>query len=476
MNTNLDVKKKKDNNTMRLPHTYVLIFLIIILVTILTHVIPAGEYVRVEDVANDITIVDASSFHNVENTPVGIFGILKAIPRGMNAAAAITFFIFIVGGAFQMITATGAIEAGILKVAHFLKGREQLLIPIFIFVFSLTGAFLGFAEENIVFVPIAIGLARALGYDALVGMSLVTIGGAVGFNAAIMNPFTVGVAQGIAELPLFSGIGFRIIIFIVFLVVSTLYVMRYAKKIKANPELSIVADLEFSEKNNRYIDSDTDHTLKPSHYLVFLTMFIGFIIIVVGVYKYNWYINEISAVFLGMGLVSGFICKLTPNQLATEFVNGARSIVFGALVVGIARTILIVMQDGMILDSIINALAGVISTLPRSLASVGMFLIQGCINFFIPSGSGQAATTMPIMVPLADIIGITRQTSVLAFQFGDGFSNTIIPTASTLMATLSVAKIPYEKWVKYLWKLFLIWVVIGSIFMIIANSISYGPF
>lgn len=476
MYKDLNIKKKKNNEVMKLPHTYVLIFCIIIFVALLTHIVPAGEYIRVEDVATERTIVDANSFHGVEKSPVGIFGILTAIPRGMNAAAAITFFIFIVAGAFQIITATGAIEAGILKVANFLKGREQLLIPIFIFLFSITGAFLGFAEENIVFVPVAISLARALGYDAIVGMSLITIGGAVGFNAAIMNPFTVGIAQGIAELPLFSGIGLRIVVWVVMLIVSTLYVMRYAKKIKGNPDLSIVAELEREEKSSKSARVDEDLPLRPSHYLVFLTMFVGFIIIIYGVYEYDWYINEISAVFLGMGLVSGLVCRISPNQLAVEFINGARSIVFGALVVGIARTILVIMQDGMILDSIINSLANIINTLPKSLASVGMFVTQCCINFFVPSGSGQAAATMPIMVPLADIIGITRQTSVLAFQFGDGFSNAIIPTASTLMATLSIAKIPYEKWVKYFWKLFLIWCVIGSIFMIIASSISYGPF
>lgn len=476
MKTALKEENASKNRVMKVPHTYVLIFSIIILVALLTYIIPAGEYDRVKDVTTGRTIVDSTSFHIVESSPVNIFELLTAIPKGMKDASTITFFIFIVAGAFQMITATGAIEAGILRVASSLKGREQLLIPIFIFLFSLTGAFLGFAEENLVFIPVAIALARALGYDALVGVSLVTIGGAVGFDSAMMNPFTVGVAQGIAELPLFSGIVFRFIIWIVFATISTLYIMKYAKRIRNNPELSIVASLEKEVIKNNSIDFYSENKLKTSHYLVFLTLLIGFVVIIFGVYKFEWYIDEIAAVFLGMGIISGFIGRISPNQLAQEFIGGAKSIIFGALVVGIARAILIVMQEGMILDSIIHYLAGAITNLPTSLAAIGMFLIQICINFFVPSGSGQAATTMPIMVPLADLLGITRQTAVLAFQFGDGFSNDIIPTASTLMATLSIANIPYEKWVKYFWKLFMIWVIVGSIFIAIATQISYGPF
>jgi len=469
-------KTNVTNRTFKLPHTYVLIFCIILVAALLTYIIPAGEYARVEDPNTGRTVVDPNSFTRVERNPVNLFDVLTAVPKGMIAAAQITFFIFIVAGSFQIITSTGAIEAGIYKVAGMLRGKEQLLIPIFMFLFSLTGAFLGFAEENIVFIPIAISLARALGYDAIVGMSLVTLGGAVGFNSGIMNPFTVGIAQGIAELPLFSGIGFRIIVWAVLLAVSIYYVMRYAKKIKDKPELSIIAEVELEERKNNSFDIAVEHKLLPSHYLVFLTLAAGLAIIVYGVYKFEWYINEIAAVFLGMGIISGFIGRISPNEMAQEFINGARGIIFGALVVGIARTILIVLQDGLILDSIIYSLASLISGLPKAFAAVGMFVVQSLINFAIPSGSGQAATTMPIMVPLADILGLTRQTAVLAFHFGDGFSNTFTPTASTLMASLSIAKIAYDKWIKYYGKLFFIWSAIGAVFMVIATLINYGPF
>lgn len=467
------VKVKK---TFKIPHTYVLIFGIIILVSVLSYIIPAGEYARVKDTATGRTVVDATSFKNVEGKPVNLLQMLTAIPRGMTAAASIAFFILIVSGSFQIVHATGTIEAGIYKTAKALKGKEQALIPIFMFLFSLTGAFMGFAEENLVFIPIAIALSRACGFDALVGVSLVTIGGAIGFNAAMMNPFTVGVAQGIAELPLFSGIGMRFAVWVVVGLVSVVYVMRYAKKVRANPKLSLVAELEIEDGKLGAFDFSNDTKLTIQHKLVLLTLVCGFIAIVYGVYKWGWYFNEIAAVFIGIGIIAGLVSKITPSKMAEEFILGAKAIVYGALVVGIARAILVVMQDALILDTVIYGLSNIIGYLPKSLAAVGMYLTQVVINFFIPSGSGQAAATMPIMVPLADVLGITRQTAVMAYQFGDGFSNTIIPTASTLMAMLAIAKIPYETWIRYYWKLFVLWLAIGTVFIIVATSISYGPF
>lgn len=394
----------------------------------------------------------------------------------MKDAASIAFFILIVSGSFQIVHATGTIEAGIYKTAKALKGKEQALVPIFMFLFSLTGAFMGFAEENLVFIPIAIALSRACGFDALVGVSLVTIGGAIGFNAAMMNPFTVGIAQGIAELPLLSGMGMRFAVWVVVGIVSVVYVMRYAKKVRANPQLSLVASLEIEDAKEGSFDFSKEPKLTIRHKLVLLTLICGFIAIVYGVYKWGWYFNELVAVFIGIGIIAGFVSRITPSTMAEEFIIGAKSIVYGALVVSIARAILVIMQDSLILDTVVFGLSNIISYLPKSLAAVGMYLTQVVINFFVPSGSGQAAATMPIMVPLADVLGITRQTAVLVYQFGEGFSNTIIPTASTLMAMLAIANIPYETWVRYFWILFVIWLVIGTVFIIVATNISYGPF
>lgn len=467
--------KAMDKRKFKVPHTYVILFAVIIIMSLLTYIIPAGEFDRVEDPTTGRSVVAADSFHEVDQNPTKFFDLFKSVPKGMKAASSIVFFIFIVGGAFQIITGTGAIEAGIGKIAVGLKGKEKLMIPIFIALFAAAGGTFGMAEEAIVFVPIGIALARALGYDAITGTAMITLGAAVGFSSGFMNPFTVGVAQGISELPLFSGIAFRFVILGVMFIITTWYVMRYANKVKENPSKSIVRSLEIEEKD-KVIDLSNIPKLEKRHYLVLLTVIVGFAFIIYGVFELGWYITEIGATFLAMGIIGGFLGKLGPSRVAEEFVIGAKSIVFGALVVGIARGILVVMQDGVIIDSIINGLASAIQTLPKSIAVIGMYIVQVIINFFIPSGSGQAAATMPIMAPLADLIEVNRQVAVTAYQFGDGFTNSIIPTSAALMGVLSIAKISYEKWVKFLWPLMLIWIGTGAVFLIVANAINYGPF
>ncbi len=466
----LNTKKR-----FKVPHTYVILFAVILIMSVLTYIVPAGEYDRMEDPATGRTVVDPESFHSVDQSPVSFFDLFQSIPKGMTNAASIIFFIFIVGGAFQMITATGAIEAGIGKIAKSLQGKEKLMIPIFLVVFSIGGATYGMAEETIVFVPIGIALARALGYDAITGTAMITLGAACGFTAGVMNPFTVGVAQGIAELPLFSGVGVRIGFLVIFLIVTCIYLMRYADKVKKDPTKSKVYALEIEEKG-QHIDLSNLPSLESRHKLVFITIVLGFGFIIFGVFKYGWYITEISAAFLAMGIFGGLAGKLGPSKLAQEFVVGAKSIAFGALVVGVARGILIVMQDGYIMDSIIHGLAAAIQSLPKGIAALGMYFTQVIINFFIPSGSGQAAATMPIMKPLADIIGVTRQTAVVAYHFGDGFTNSIIPTSAALMGVLSISKIPYEDWFRFLWPLTCTWLVIGGVLVLIVNAMNFGPF
>jgi uncharacterized ion transporter superfamily protein YfcC len=445
----------------------------IIIMAILTYIIPAGQFARID--VEGRTVVDPTSYSSVESNPATLFDVFKAVPKGLGAAQSIVFFIFIVGGSFNIITQTGAIEAGISKMALSLKGKEKLLIPLIVFVFSIGGGTIGMAEETIVFIPIGIALARALGYDALVGTAIVSLGAAVGFTSGFMNPFTVGVAQGIAEIPLFTGIGLRLVIWVCSLILVIAYIARYANKIKNNPELSIVYDLEKEEKH-KVIDLSDVMQLTKQHVMVLLVFVLGMTLLIFGVFKFGWYITEIAAIFIAMGIVAGFVGGMNANQIATEFILGAKEMTTGAIVVGVARGMLVIMESGLILDSIVSGLASAITMLPKSISAVGMLIVQSLINFFIPSGSGQAATTMPIMTPLADVIGLTRQTAVLAYQFGDGISNSIIPTSGVLLATLSVAKIKYDSWVKFVWPLILLWTLMAAVFMVIATVINYGPF
>lgn len=464
------IKKKS-----RVPHTYVVLFLVVIVVALASYIIPAGQFDRVKDEHTGRNVVDPQSFRQVDSNPTTFFRLFTSVPKGMKEAQAIIFFIFIVGGSFQIITATGAIDAGIGRIIKKIQGQEKIIIPVFLALFSLGGATFGMAEEAIVFVPIGIALARALGFDAIVGMAMVTLGAACGFTSGAMNPFTVGVAQGIAELPLFSGLVFRIVLLIIMLAVTSLFLLRYAHKVQQDPTQSVVYELELAEKD-KAINLDHLPEFKTQHLLVLLTVAVGLIAIIIGVFKAGWYITEIAATFLIMGIIGGFLGKFGPSKIAEKFVEGARGITFGALVVGIARTILVVMEDAFIIDSIINGLAGMIQTLPGAISALGMYVVQVVINFFVPSGSGQAAATMPIMAPLSDVIGLNRQVAVLAYQLGDGFTNSIIPTSGVLMASLSIANINYDQWTRFLWPLMSLWLGIGAVAMLIATAINYGPF
>lgn len=465
--TTIQPEKKKT----KIPHTYAILFIIMILAAVASYLIPAGEYEREE--VNGRTIVVDNSFAGVEQSPVGFFDLFTAIPAGMVAAADIIFYIFLVGGAFGIIRATGAIESGIAKVVHKLEKQEKLLIPIIMIIFSILGATIGMAEEVIIFVPIGIAVARAIGFDALTGTAMVSLGAASGFVGGMLNPFTVGIAQGIAELPIFSGIAFRFGAYIFFLSFAIWYVMRYAAKVKKDPTRSIIYDIERKALKESTSDQATAlGAFNWRHGMVFVFLGLGLGLNVYGVFQWDWYLMELAASFIIIGFASGLIGRLGVNGLFDAFVDGMKAVVFGAIIVGFARAILVIMEQGVIMDTIINALSNVISGLPEALMVIGMFFTQVIINFFIPSGSGQAATTMPIMTPLSDLLDIQRQVAVLAYQYGDGITNSIIPTSAALMGYLAVAGIPYEKWVKFVWKLIVGWVVIAVIALIVAVAIG----
>ncbi|SES91178.1 YfcC family protein [Anaerobranca gottschalkii] len=459
----------------QIPHTYVIIVAVVLLAFLGTYLIPAGVYERVEDPKSNRIVVDPDSFRYVEQSPVKIFSFEKphlfsALYRGMEGASSIIFFIFIVGGAFAMIQGTGAIDAGIGRLALKVKDKGILIIPIMAFIFALGGSTIGMSEEIIVFVPIGISLAKALGYDAVVGTGMIALGAAAGFSAGFANPFTVGVAQAIAEVPLYSGFTFRLLMFIVLVSITCWYIISYALKIKKDPSSSILANLEEKDDYSLNLQELPEFTIK--HLLVYSVLIIGFILIIIGVKSYDWYIEELASVFLMMGIFSSILGGISPSKSAANFVEGAKGIAFGALVVGVARAILVVMEQGQIIDTIINNLAMGISSLPSVFAALLMYLVQIVLNFFIPSGSGQAATTMPIMAPLADLVGVSRQTAVIAYQLGDGITNSIIPTSAVLMSYLAIAKIPYEKWFKWVTPWILMNIGAGAVFLIIATLIN----
>ncbi len=468
------INKKK---RFELPHIFVILFFLIVIISVFTYFIPAGEFDRDFDEKSEREIIDPDSYHEVEANPTSLLDFITVIPRGLVEGAEIIFLILVIGGAMEVIIATGALEAGVNKLATVFKGKhEMIVIPIFLVVFAIGGATLSLSDEVAAFVPIGIALARALGYDAIVGTAMVALGAASGVNAGIFSPFTTGVAQTIAGLPLYSGAQFRTMSMIVFLVLAWIHVYKYAKNIKTDPSKSYIYDIEQKYKDEviQYNQDALEFTTRRKY--VILIFVIGIAIAVFGLITQGWYITELAGIYLFIGIVGGLVGGLNVSKIADSFGVGASNLVFGAIVVGMAKAISIILFDASILDTIVYGLASIIGYLPRALMSLGIYFIQIILNFFITSGSGLATVSTPIMAPLAEILGMTKQTAILAFNFGDGFTNSIIPTSAELMAYLAVAKIPYQKWVKFIWKLMLTWIISGAVLLMIADAIKLGPF
>lgn len=460
----------------KIPHVYIILMLIAFVFAVLTYVIPAGSYEMEKVEVNKVerSIIKADTFQYVEQTPVNLMEYLSAIPIGMQQAAQISFFIFIVGGAFAVVRKTEAIEAGLGRVAKKLKGKEIFMIPIATLMFALSSAMIGNYEENLPFIPIFVSLFLAIGYDSILGTAVVLCGAGAGFAGAIMNPFTVGVSQGIAGLPLFSGLGLRIALFIALQVLTIGYLIRYAYKIRKKPELSPM--YEDDKQREDSMDLEAIPELTGRRKLILLVFLLTLILLVYGVIHFSWYINQIAGLFIGMSIVVACIYGMGFDGYAKALQEGFRDIAVGALIVGFARAILVVMQEGNILHTILYVVSNMLQKTNSMVSAVCAYLFQTLTNYLIPSGTGQAAVTMPIMAPLGDLTGVTRQTMCLAFQIGDGITNVFTPTAGTLMAALALVKIPWTKWAKWIFPLILMQQLVGLIFIIIAHSIQFGPY
>lgn len=454
------------------PHVYVILLTLIAVCSLLSYVIPAGQYDMM--IAGDREVVDAATYHTVESTPVTLMQLLSAVPRGMTQSAQIIFFIFIVGGAFAILEKTGAIEAGIGRVCQLLGKRTLLLLPVIVLLFSMGGAVFGMSEETIPFIPIFVSLCIAMGYDSITGTAIVFCGAAAGYAGAFMNPFTLQVAQGIAGLPILSGMGYRIVMYISYLVLTCAFIMFYASRIKKNPEKSPM----FHEDRARedIIDLNNLKTFRAQEKAILAVFAVSIVLLVVGVIRWGWYMDEISALFIGMAMVIALLARMTPNQFAVTFGEGMAGIASGALVIGFARGLLVVMTDGNILHTILHAVASALDRLPSAVSALGMYVFQCLLNFLVPSGSGQAAVSIPIMAPLGDLVGVTRQTACIAFQLGDGISNIFTPTSGFFMAGLALARIPWTKWAKWILPLIGMQYALGAVFVVIAHMIGLGPF
>lgn len=465
---NLEPKpKQKQNGISKIPHTFVILFSIIVLLAIATHFIPGGQFER-ETNEDGRSIVISGTYQEMEGNPAGFLDIFTAVFDGMVQSADIVFLLFIVGGSFGILTATGAIEGLFNKLITKLNGNEIYLIPILMTFFAISGATFGMAEESIPYLIILIPFLLKLGFDRIIAVATPMIGTSIGYAGAITNPFNLGVAQTIAELPLFSGMGVRIILLAILIIVSSLYVMRYANRVLKNPERSLVYGENFISSDE---EKDTSqHQLTKKNIIILLLFFLTIVIIPIGIIKSGWYMKEIASLFLIMGVIVGIIAKMNYNQIAGSFTKGCNDMVVAALAVGLAHGAVVILENANTIDTIVHALSGLVEGLPSTFAVAGIFGVQSAINYIVSSGSGQAALTMPLMAPLSDILEVNRQTAVLAFQIGDGVSNALTPTNGHLMASLAIAGISWIKWARFFIPLIAILYGVGLIFLIVVHS------
>uniref|UniRef100_UPI00321762E9 YfcC family protein n=1 Tax=uncultured Draconibacterium sp. TaxID=1573823 RepID=UPI00321762E9 len=518
----------------KVPHTYVIIFFLIVFCAVLTWFIPGGEYERETVVVNGVerNVIDAGSFHYIDSQ-MQTWQIFSSFFDGFVNTANIIAFILMIGGAFWILNESKSIDIGIYSFLNFAKkwerskllrkiGVNNIILTGIMFIFSLFGAVFGMSEETIAFTIIFVPLAISMGYDSIVGVALCFVAAALGFAGAFLNPFTVGIAQGLSDIPLFSGIEYRIFMWVVINVVGFAFILRYASKIHKNPKKSLVYDDdEYWRKRNEENNIDFDFTVprmalisffflsvililfsifypitdlkignntlrfpavpvstgafilfgfitlrKTVHYYILSLLTFSIVFLIVGVMGYSWYVMEIATLFLALGIFSGIAVGKTPNEITKSFIEGAKDILSAAMIVGLAGGIIVILEDGKIIDTILHGVSRAMKDTGKVGSISVMYLIQTFLNIFIPSGSGKAALTMPMMSQFSDLIGISRQATVIAFQLGDGFTNMITPTSGVLIGVLGIARVPYEKWFKWVAPFIAILIVLGFLLLL----------
>lgn len=463
---------EKTKKAFKMPHTFVIIISIILFATVLTWLIPAGEYVRLENAAG-IKVVDPSQFSFIAKNPINPLLIPIYIVNAMISRIDLMLVILFSGGAFDMITKSGALHSAVAKVAKLFQNRLYIFLPIMTTIFALICTTQG-VNQFIAFAPVIVMITLAMGLDSITGAAIILLGGAVGFSTGMLNPSTTLVAQEIAELPPYSGIGFRAVCFVIFLVITNIYLVRYALKIKKNPEKSPMFDLDI-HNDQKDVDMDSFGGMNARKSLIIVALVAALGAIVYGSIVYGWDMPEIAAMFIGLAVIVGFIAGETPSSMSKIFIDGCKKMLTAALIIGLATTIANIMKDGKIVDTVVYGMANMMSYAPKFLMAPVMYIVSTLVNFVIVSGSGQAAALMPIMSPLGDLLGVTRQTTVLAYNFGDGFCNYILPHSTALMGIISAVNIPYDRWMRFMWKLFLIWAVTSCVLTGVAQAISFGP-
>ena len=453
---------------VKVPGTYTIIFAMILLSALLTWFVPGGEYVKGAE--------GTLSYRDVESVPQ-LFGVFTALYHGFVKQSGIIIFILIVGGSFWLLNSTGAISVGIGRFIRSVGRYHKVVLVAITLLFSLAGAIFGMSEETIPFVGIVVPLVVSMGYDAFLGMLIVYVAANVGFSSAFLNPFTVGIAQEMAELPLFSGMEYRLFCWAILTLLLILFVLFYAKSVYKAPQAAAEQQIfaapqptatsqPMAARQAPAEPQPCPQRMSAAQKIILIILFATIVLLVVGVTLWGWYMAEISGLFLAMGIVSGIVAGYDSGRISSEMIAGAKDILSSALVVGLASGIIVILQEGRIIDSILNSLQAALNNAGGEWSLSAMYGIQALINTIIPSATAKAAITIPIMAPLSDMVGVSRQAMVLAFQFGDGFTNMITPTSGVLIASLSMARITYSEWVRKIWRPVLALMVIGLLLLL----------
>jgi uncharacterized ion transporter superfamily protein YfcC len=453
-----NLRKKK----FTMPQTLTIIFLLIIVMAVLTWIVPSGSFERVD--IEGRAVVVAGTYEKVSSNPQGVTEVFTAPINGFIDAAEVVGFVLIVGGAFGIVNKTGAIEAIIAHTVNKMKKFQFLIIPISMILFGLGGTTFGMSEETLPFYLIFIPLMTSMGYDSLTAVATVFIGATAGFGAATTNPFSVGIAQALSQIAPGSGIEYRVIMFLIYMAISIGFVMMYANKVKKDPTKSLVQDISLNQE--AIANSDTnikEFTKREAMVIAIFTLGMG--IMVYGVLKQGWYISEIAMIFTAIGVISGIASGLKQDEIVNSFISGASDLISAGLCIAFARGIVIIAENGYIIDTILNSAANVLNGLPKAIFINLTFLIEGLIAFLIPSASGLASLTIPVLAPLGDLVDVSRQMIVTAYQFGIGVTNLITPTSGVLMGALALANIPWSKWVRFVMPLIIVLVITTMVFL-----------
>ncbi len=442
----------------RFPETLVIMLGGILLAWILTYIIPSGSFARITDPDTGHTQVVAGSFKQIEAEAPGIFDLMLAIPEGIIARADLIVLILLIGGSFYVIEKTGALGQGLQRVVDLLKGREVVALVLVSLLFATAGATIGLQEEIIALAPILILFARSMGYDAFAALGISYGSAVLGAAFSPINPFAVVIAQEAAELPLLSGSGFRLVVLGLAFALWTGAMVRYARK---------------NRIPKKAIDTEGNR-LTPGSILILCLLVATFVWVTFGMLQWGWYFNELSAAFFGLGIVAGLVGKLGLNGTGRAFAAGFREMIFAGVVIGLAQSITILLENGKVIDTVVHGLFTPLEDLPQGISALGIYGAQALLHFPVPSYSGQAVLTMPILTPLSDLIGISRQTCVLAYQYGAVNMDMIVPTNGALMGILAVAGISYDKWIRFIWKPVLLLFALGGAAIIAAIQIGYA--